>query len=216
MTFEFGGWAVLVHIAAITQIIGYLFRDQIVLRWLLLIGTFFYIAYYWLYPATPLWEAIFWAAMLATANIVVLVRLHIDRMQLAQSTEDAQLYRVFQGFTPGMFRQMMRIGEVATADAEMALTRENQPLDSLYFVIDSGFRVIKGKQSRDIMPGAFVGEVVFLSGGEASATVKIAEGTRYVRWQVEEIRALCRKNPELKLRLEALLNQDMARKVRFS
>lgn len=216
MGFELGGWAMLVHLAALTQIAGYLFRDQIILRWLLFIGTLFYMAYYWLYPAVPLWAAIFWSVLLALANLVVLIRLHIDRIQLSQSDEEAQLYRAFQGFTPGMFRKIMRIAHVQQADREVVLCQEDQPLSQLFFIIDSGFRVIKQGRHFDVMPGAFVGEVVYLSGGTASATVKIAEGTCYVAWESDQLHALSQKNPDLKRRLTALLNQDMAQKVRFS
>ncbi|MCK4823573.1 cyclic nucleotide-binding domain-containing protein [bacterium] len=216
MTIEFGGWAVLVHLAAMTQIAGYLCRDQLILRSLLLIGTMLYMAYYWLYPETPLWEPLFWGVLISLANTVMLIRIYLDRLHLQMSDDEARLFRVFHGFTPGMFRKLMAIGTFRYAESVVTLVKEGGEVDKLYFVIDKGFRISKSGNNFDFMPGAFVGEVVFLSGGLASATVAVPDGACYIDWSLDSLKKLCKKHPELKLRLESLMNQDLAQKVRFS
>ena len=53
----------IVHIGALLYLAGFLFRNQILLRSLIIAGDIVYIAYFLLAPATPLWGAIFWSAL---------------------------------------------------------------------------------------------------------------------------------------------------------
>ncbi|MEN0041309.1 MAG: hypothetical protein AAF764_08210, partial [Pseudomonadota bacterium] len=56
----------LAHAAAGFYALGLLTRNQILLRLLILFGTGFYIAYYYLAPSMPLWEAIIWSCILGS------------------------------------------------------------------------------------------------------------------------------------------------------
>lgn len=72
---HFFGAAALVHMAGILQVSGYLSRDQLVLRGLLFAGSCFYVAYYVVSAAAPLWEAILWTGVLMSASFYVMARL---------------------------------------------------------------------------------------------------------------------------------------------
>ena len=134
-SFEFQGWAILVHLAALTQVVGYLIRDQLALRVLLLTGTILYIAYYRLYPETPLWDAIFWGAMLGLANLISIVLIMRDRMGWRMSEHEARLYTSFNKIGPGEFRRLMKLARFEQASNEKVLTYEGEVPERLYFVV---------------------------------------------------------------------------------
>jgi hypothetical protein len=47
-------WSFLVHIAAFVTGLAYFFRDQLILRCLIVFGSSTYVAYYYLVPEQPL------------------------------------------------------------------------------------------------------------------------------------------------------------------
>lgn len=216
MNVDLTSWALLIHIAAITQVIGYFFKDQVILRSLLLIGTIFYILYYYFFQDTPLWDAIFWSGVMAIANFSVLIRLLSDKVSLFEDEAQARAFRMFHGFTPGMFRKLMKVATLVCAKKPTNLAIEGGQLNKLYFILEGGLRISKQKNIFEYLPSAFIGEVVFLSGGVASATVAVQKGTVYYEWEHETLKSLLKRNPELNAHLNALLNQDMARKIRSS
>ncbi len=71
------GWLVL--IGAGLHAIGGAFRDQIVLRTILLAGSFHYLAYYFAVTDDPLWPAILGTGATMCGNTVGLVRVILAR-----------------------------------------------------------------------------------------------------------------------------------------
>ncbi|MEO0913667.1 MAG: hypothetical protein AAFY59_11875, partial [Pseudomonadota bacterium] len=65
--------AILVHLAALMQVTGYLLKDQIQLRLLLLAGNVLYGVYYVVHPDTPLWDAMGWSVVMVLSNAVLIV-----------------------------------------------------------------------------------------------------------------------------------------------
>lgn len=216
MQFEITDWSFLIYVAAVTQFVGFIFRDQIVLRFSLLIGTILYISYYFLAPAEPLWDAILTATALGIANISMLAIIIFDRFTVLYSEEEKILYRMFYGFSPTTFRKLLNAGELKESSDTTVLAEEHKMLDKLYFVIDNGINIKKDGKTFLYMPGVFVGEVVYLSGGVSSATVSIQAHTSYIVWEHAKLNALTKKNPELKINLKSMLSQDMAKKIRYS
>ena len=216
VTHSVGDWSFLVHIAAVLTALGFFFRNQIILRSLIVLGSSTYIAYYYLFPDEPLWTPISWSSVFVSVNIFMIFRLLYDRVEVYNNADEANLFQAFQGFSPGMFRQLIGISKTKIAKADFYLTVEDSPLDRLYYIVDGGIHIEKDGKQFDYMAGAFVGEVAFLTGENASASVKIARTSRYIEWEHEKLNKLFEKTPELKYRLEAMFNQDMALKVKLS
>jgi hypothetical protein len=53
----------IVHIGAALYLVGFLFRDQILLRAFVIAGDLVYILYFYFAPEVPLWGGIFWSAV---------------------------------------------------------------------------------------------------------------------------------------------------------
>lgn len=202
-----------VHAAAALQLVGFLFRDQIILRAFIILGSIVYILYYLLAPDVPLWGAMFWSAIFIGVNVVMIARIAADRTHFAISEDERRLFVALGTLTPGEFRRFMRVGTWMTADARTALTEEGKPLDRLYYVFVGAALGTKGTTRFSIDPPVFIGEVAYLLSSPASATVAVEAGTRYIAWDTAKLHRLMLSAPSLRIALGAALNKDMAAKV---
>jgi CRP-like cAMP-binding protein len=203
----------LVHLAALSQVCGYLMRDQLALRVLLLIGTTLYAAYYVLYPDRPLWDAIFWSVVMGASNLWVIRAIVHDRRTHDMTEQEERLFRAFHKLTPGEFRRLMQKATFRVALKETILTEEGSFPDRLFFVMEGTVLIKKGSRAFTYMPGTFIGELSMLTEQPASATVSLPAGGRYVTWDRAELNTLLSKSPSIRLALESLLNRDMAAKL---
>ena len=205
-----------VHLAALTYVIGFLTRDQLVLRGLILIGTVFYIAYYYLEPETPLWDAIGWSVVMGLANGYTMLRIYADRRPAHFEEEDLVIYGAIRQIAPGDFRRLMAGAEKKTVAEDLVITDAGIVPGHLYFIVEGDLAI--DKESRFITAGGptFIGEIAYLLNQPASATVTLKAGGRFARWKVTVLRGLVAKHENLGTALEIAFNRDLAAKVAAS
>jgi hypothetical protein len=203
----------IVHVGAAFYLAGFLFRDQLMLRGLIIAGDLVYILYFLLAPNEPLWGGVFWSAVFMAVNAWMIGRIVADRTHFRMSEDERRLFALLDGLSPGEFRRLMKVGRWHLAAEPTVLTRESQPLERLYYVLDGAVTIDKGGHSFPIAPHVFIGEVAFLTGQPASATVTVAENSRYVSWERGPLRRLQLRAPSLTMAFHAALNKDMAAKV---
>lgn len=208
--------ALLIHIGALFYIIAFLIRDEMKLRLLVLSGSVFYMLYYYLFPDVPLWDAILTTVILTLANLIVLFRILLERSVLALSAEEKQLFKAFEGFSPGQFRQLLKIAEWHTAQSSDVLTTENEPLSKLYFIFEGSVHAKKGVHKFTLGDGNFIGEIAFVLKGPPTADVSALPGTRYVEWESAGIERLMAKSSSFENAMMALLSRDLADKLATS
>lgn len=100
----------LVHVAALINVSGMFFRDQFMLRLLVLVSTLLYIVYYLVVPETPLWDAIAWCVVLTGVNAVMMVLIILDRKQFFLTEVESRLFP----------RQQRTLSNIAGADLVQA------------------------------------------------------------------------------------------------
>ena len=122
----------LVHLAALLQVLGLLNRRQLMLRGLILAGSLVYIAYYYFYPEMPLWGAMFWSAVLALANLVGITGLILERRARHPHDHHDSLVNIMKVLTPGEFRRLMQMAEWRVAEQTTQMTRDGEPAASLF------------------------------------------------------------------------------------
>ena len=204
---------VFVNLALLFYVLGFLARDEIWLRGLILIGTAFYLIYYYYAADTPLWDAIFASGVLGLANIYMIIVISLERSTVFMSADDLALYQSFGTLNPGQFRLIMKRATREILSDDRVLAREGVVSDHLVFVVDGQFQVQRAAVVADVAPPSFVGEVGFLLERPASATVTARAGTEILQWQARDIRALMARKPELSNAMIALFNLDLAQKV---
>lgn len=203
----------LVHAAALLQVLGFLNRDQLVLRSLVLAGSLAYLAYYYLYPEQPLWGAMFWSSVLALANLVGIVRVVLDRRARHSKDHHDSFLNIMKVLSPGEFRRLMQMAEWRVAEQTTQLTREGEAVPSLYFVTGGEVKIGKNGKAITLGPGIFIGEISFLLNGTATADVAATAGTQYIEWPKEKLRRAIERTPSLGTSMERLFNQELARKL---
>ena len=204
----------LVHIAGTVQVLGFLMRDQILLRLMILSGDVLFLLYYWLYPPVPLWGAMLWSGAMISANAVMVGVIVHDRRGHGISDEALHVYGAFGGMVPGDFRRLMRQARIHRHAAAVTLTQLDEVPDRLFFVIE-GDVTIERRDRTIAFPasGLFIAEIGFLLGTPASATVRLAPGARYVEWQRQALLALFERNPTIRHAVERALSRDLAAKL---
>lgn len=205
-----------VHLATTCYILGLLTRNELVLRLFLLLGTAFYILYYYYIAATPLWEAIITSILIGSANIPVIYRIFMERSTIGMSDEMLALYKTFPNFNPGQFRKLISSGRIMVSSDSTTLLEQGKEPDQLFLTVSDGFIVTRGAQTAEIGPGNFLGEISFLLGGEATADVSAQPGATYVVWERAALRKLMEKNVAIANAFAVLLNRDVASKLAVS
>ena len=214
-----GEWmtaGMLVYVALLFQAAGFLTRDELWLRLLVVAGSFIYIAYYFWYPAEPLWGAIFASGLLTAINCVLIVVIVRERTLLAMSQRDAALFKQFGRFSPGQFRRIMKLANWHPAGKAMRLTTQGEVPDRLFYVTGGSLSIEKGNGPVRREAETFIGEIAFLYGSPASATVETGPQAQVISWPATELRRLMRRHPNLENAMIATLSEDMARKVATS
>lgn len=203
----------IVHIAALFYLSGFLFRDQILLRSLIILGDVIYVLYFYYAPETPLWGGIFWSSLFVVVNLWMLWSILADRRHYHLSPGQRRLFDQLATLSPGQFRHLLRLGRIVEADGRTELTRKGDPVEKLYFLTE-GEAEIELDGGRTIrLDQVFIGEIAFLTNQPASASVTIDKGARYVSWPSAALRSLFDRQPDLARAMEQALNRDMARKV---
>jgi hypothetical protein len=206
----------LVYLAFAFALAGYLARDELWLRLLMLAASVNYLAYYYTVTQEPLWNAILTSGALAFVNLVMIGIVILERTTFAMSRQVAAIFRSFDMLTPGQFRRIMRYGTVRTADDTVRLTTEGMRVEKLYYVTAGTVIVTKEGRRTEIPPRIFVGEIAYATGNVASATVELAPGSVWVEWDQDRLRRLARRFPALGVALVAQFNADLLGKVATS
>lgn len=205
----------IVFAGGVTFILGYLIINQVILRLLVTLGTVFYIWYYIVALEDPT-AAVMTSVMMGTANFIGLAQLWYQQSNLAIPEEHRDIYTNFGTVPPGDFRNIMKVAKRYTTAEDRILTTEGTPVEKLYFIL-SGELIAKKKGFDFPLPnGIFVGEVAYLVGQASSATTFLKNGAEVIEWDVSTLYLKSKKNVRFKLALEALISNDLARKVTVS
>lgn len=212
--FETSALASAISAAAITfYVVGFLFRNQIALRLLVICGSSCYIVYFSVAADQPLWAAMFGSSLIILANLFTLSGLLLSRAAFSVPRDLRHVRDAMGEIEPGLFRRLMRAGRLETLEVETVLTREGQRPTELFFVLSGRLRLHKRGGAIDLSEPCFIGEIAWLLGAPASATVTASPGAEIARWSVPSLRRAVGRSPRLDVALQALIAQDMARKV---
>ncbi|MCX5511901.1 Crp/Fnr family transcriptional regulator [Kaistia algarum] len=203
----------LVHVAALLSVAAMFFKSQLLLRAFLLAGTLLNAVYFFVVPPEVLWGPVFWSIVMFVVNGAMIGLLVLDRTMFGLSEDEVGLFRTFGIFTPGEYRRLMRLANWREAGEVENLTVRGAPVERLYYVLSGDVRVAKAHSVFPVAAGTFIGEVAFLRGTAASASVTVSSGSRFVAWDRKALMALVEKRPAIGIALGSLLNADLAGKV---
>src|SRR5689334_3690673 len=203
------------NLASILTMVAYLLRDILWLRFLTILSCFAGMVFGYLVRGGPLWTYITWNVIFALINIVQIAIIIKDRTGIHFTEEEKELHEtLFKKFAPFEFMKLMRIAEWRQVAPGEIVTTEGQKLDEVMMIYNGLLAVeVKGEKKAQLQDGHFIGELSFISGGVATATVRAIEPTRYIAWPKKEIDRLLTRNPSMHIAMQGMLTVDLSKKL---
>ncbi|MBT8486333.1 MAG: popeye domain-containing protein [Phycisphaerae bacterium] len=209
------------HIAFALVAISFAVRDILRLRCLAMVASAVAIAYeltqYRLgldaRAANALWHLFF-----MSINAYQIWALIYGERHTRFSDEERAVYeQTFRDLTRLEFRKLLDAAEWRDAEPGAVLTEENRPVADVMYIVRGQATVESGGHHKARLgAGQFLGEMSYVTGETASATVRVTEPLRYVAWPRPRLRALLRRRPSIRFTMSSVLGVDMSRKLRRS
>ncbi len=203
------------HFSFALSALSFALRDMLLLRGLAMargvggIGSNYFI------PAGPLWLVIFWLAVFVAINAARIVGIYAERRAVSFSDEEAELHEtLFRDFSAVEFMKLMRVGDWRSAPEGHTFTEQGGAIEGLKLLYNGEVAVARdGAEIARVRDGALIGEMSFLRGGAATATVTATRPCRYVFWPKEALRKLLARNPSMDIAMKHVLSMDLTRKL---
>lgn len=203
------------HLAFLLTAISFYLKDILLLRFLAIVSSIVGIGYNYFLDEGPLWLPIFWLGVFTAINMWRIVGILMERSAIHFSDDERELYEtIFKGFAPVEFMKLMRIAEWRDADQGAVFAKEGRPVDGVRLLFSGEVNVERdGREIGSARDGALVGEMSFIQGGDASATVTTTVPCRYVFWPEKALRGLLRRNPNIDIAMKHVFSLDLTRKL---
>jgi hypothetical protein len=203
------------HISYILIAISYYLTNIFWLRVTAVIGLSMEILYFQL-SGGDLSTGIGWDVVFIAINFYQLYWLY-DEHRRAAKLEGAEHLTggAFAGLSKLQISRLAHAGAWRTIEKGTVLTREGAPVTELYYLASGRFTVEKaGEAVAEVGRGAFVGEMAFLSGATASATVVAAEDGRALTFEAARLHKVIDTDEAAASALHLMLGRDLAAKLR--
>jgi len=200
------------HISYMLLIGSMLMRRMLYLRIMAISAGSFSAAYY-LSIGDPI--SLFWEVLFTTVNLAQLVILYVENKRGSFTREEqAFIDEVLTGVERAQARRLLKLGAWTEVSEDMVLIREDTVPSHLYYVVKGHARVErKGRTIGGVGPKDFLGEMSYLSGGNATATVTTSEHMRYLAFDREQLRQHLARNPDVRSALESSFNRNLVDKL---
>jgi len=202
-----------IHFAFGLTALAYFTYDVIFLRLLAVGSSLIGLAYFGIYLGrTPV---LIWQILLLALNSWRIIQLFRERRSVSFSEEEQELYQtIFSSFTPVEFMKVLGVGAWKTGEPENVLAEQGKPIEELLVIYNGEVAVEKdGVEVVRLRDGTWVGEMSYLQGGNASATVRVVRTTRYVAWSKGVLTRLLKRNPTMDVAMKSVLSTDLIQKL---
>lgn len=203
------------HISYILIAISYWLTNIYWLRVMAVIGLSMEILYFQL-SGGDLSAGIGWNAIFISINAYQLYWLY-DEHRNAAKLEGAEHLTAgaFAGLSKLQISRLAHVGEWRTIEKGTILTREGAPVTELFYLAGGDYSVEKaGEVVARLGRGSFVGEMAFLSGAPASATVIAASDGRALTFKAAQLHKAAENDETTASALHLMLGRDLAAKLR--
>ncbi len=203
------------HVSFALGAVSYWVRDEIWLRSLLILSFATGLIYNAMPPVGPLWLVLFWLTVYVFINVYRIVTKLAEARKVRLTEEEAELRdTVFPEFTPVEFAKLMRISTWKAVPAGVALTTQGKMVSEVSVIQSGHLNVeIDGRNVHTMKDGEIVGEMSFIGGNPATATVRTITPTRYVAWEQPALRALLARNPAMSSAMRSVFSVELTRKL---
>ena len=201
----------LVHFGYALMLCGFLARDILILRSVLVAGQAVVAIYAVQIGVVPVAG---WNTLFAAINSVWVVLILRERWLVQIPLEWQPIHRAhFAAMTPAEFLKWWRLGR-KDGLRDGRLTREGAHPASLYFILDGTVRVRRGDTTiTQLPPGFFVGEMSLITGHPANADAEAIGEVHVQQWPRAELDELRTRDVALWTKVQSALGADLVEKI---
>ena len=200
------------HIAYALLIISMMMRNMNWLRFFaIMAGTISAIYYFTLGDKVSM----FWESIFTLVNLCQFLILQVENRRGRFSEEEAMFIQsCLTGIERAHARRLVKLGAWSEVQENVTLIYEDTCPDLLKFVVSGRARIERnGKPVGEVGVGDFLGEMSYLTGKMATASVITTEPTRFLAFDRRTLRPHLEKNPEVRHALEASFNRNLVDKL---
>jgi len=205
------------HVSYIILAISYCLTNIYWLRVAAVIGIALEVIYFSL-TSNQLYTGIAWNFIFIAINSYHLVLLTRDRLSLKLGKAERQLLtNALTGLCDAQIARVLRTGIWRQISAGHNLMSEGEMASELYFIQSGRLAVYaKGVHVAELGPGALIGEVGFLTGSAAIATVVADSDARLIAFDRQQLLGACRQDEQVSAAVHRLICHDLAAKITLS
>lgn len=205
----------LIHAAYFLTAVAFLLRDILWLRLLAIVANLCVGAAALRAGMDPNSVVLLWASALVVINLGHSAWLLRERYLTGFTADEQQLYEAaFKELDPVSVRRLLRHGVWKSFDEKSCLARQGVPLDDLHLIATGQAAVLLGGRiAARLSLGKFIGEISFLSGEPASATIVATAPLTCLTWKKADLERTFKRRPELLEIFHAAVGRDLANKV---
>ena len=202
-------------LAFAASMLAFLMTSMQKLRFLIVLSSTAYAIYYFYYPAEPLWLDVGSELALVLINGFMIFYLAWSNSRIKFNQREQFLYEnEFSDLTRVEFNRLLKISEWHLEAAGFVYTVEGRALKDIYYLISGRAEAeLPDGNTVPVPQGNVIGEVSYRLKCPASATVTSTESCMCLRWNQDELRALCDKTVNIKRAVDNVLSSHMARKL---
>ena len=200
------------HISYMLLISSMLMRRMLHLR-LLAISAGTFSAIYYVIVADSI--SLFWETLFTLVNVGQLLILYVENRRGSFTHEEQHfIAEVLSGVERAQARRLLKLGAWTEVSDDMVLIREDTTPSHLFYVIKGTARVEReGRVIGRVGPGDFLGEMSYLSGSTATATVTTDASMRYLAFDRVQLRQHLARHQEVRHALESSFNRNLIDKL---
>ena len=197
------------------SMLAFLMTSMQKLRMLIAVSSTSYAFYYYYYPAEPLWLDVGSEVILVLINVGMLVYLVWSNSRIKFDQRELFLYtNEFSDLSRIEFSKLLKVSEWHLEGPGFVYTLEGQTLTDIYYLVSGNAQAeLTDGNTANVSQGNVIGEVSYRLGCPASATVRSTESCMCLRWNQDELHALCNRNINIKRAVDNVLSSHMARKL---
>jgi CRP-like cAMP-binding protein len=185
------------------------------LRLVAVVGLFLQIAYFRL-SGGNMNVGIGWDLVFIAINLVLIFLLVRERASLRLPEKEAPMLREsFSGLNDAQIARLLKAADWRDVHPGEILTKQDHAVDSLFFLCSGRASVeVNGSFETYLEKGSFIGEIAYLTGNLATATVVIDEPSRVLAFSKMRMAKITSRDSQIAGIIYELLGRDLAQKMR--
>jgi hypothetical protein len=202
------------HVSYVMIAISYYATNIYWLRVLAVIGLLFEILYFAL-SGGAMYTGIAWGVIFILINVYQIHRLIRERMNLRRMSDLALLRQgALAGLVDAQLSRLVTAGSWRNIEPGSRLTRQGKPVEELVLLCTgSAWVEVDDKTVAKLHAGTFCGEMAFISGEPASATVTVHQPVRAFVFDMQELRILVDEDELVASAIHHAVGRDLTQKV---